>query len=391
MRFAWRCVGPFSAGLGLLLLGGCEDATPAPEVHGATAAAAMAGISPEESAQFIFGRTEFLEAETPAAGIGPLFNGNSCAGCHNSGGVGGPGVLTVARAACRSPDGSLADPPGGSLVFLFSTRPDLANASVPANCNTLARRRTTNILGLGLIEAIPDEAIVAASLEPKPAGVLGRVAMVMDMKSKVMRVGRFGWKAQHASLDVFAADAYRNEMGITNELFPTENAPGGNVNLLKLMDPTPDPEAKLGVVAALASFMRFSTAPVSVPQTPEMAAGAALFASVGCASCHRPSYQTGSAMGPSLANHSVGLYSDLLLHDVGTGDSIVQGAATGAEFRTPPLWGLSRNVGLMHDGRAGGVADAIADHAGEALGVKAAYMALSDAERSALLSFVSGL
>lgn len=372
-------------------LAGCEDATPAPEVHGATAALAMEGLSADETAQFIFGRSEFLETESAAAGIGPLFNGTSCAGCHASQGVGGPGVVTVARAACKGPDGSLSDPPGGSLIFLFSTRPEVASANVPPHCQTIARRRTTNVLGLGLIEAIPDEAIMAAAQEPKPAGVLGRAAMVPDAKSKVMRVGRFGWKSQHATLDVFAADAYRNEMGITNDIFPTENAPGGNVEMLNLMDPTPDPEARLGVVPALASFMRFSTAPVSAPLTPEMAAGAALFTSVGCASCHRPSYQTGSQVSPALANQTVRLYSDLLLHDVGTGDSIVQGAATGAEFRTPPLWGLSRNVGLMHDGRAGGVADAIADHAGEASGVKAAYLALSDAERQQLILFVSGL
>jgi CxxC motif-containing protein (DUF1111 family) len=213
-----------------------------------------------------------------------------------------------------------------------------------------------------------------------------------------MRVGRFGWKAQHASLDSFAADAYRNEMGITNEVFPTENAPGGREDLLAAMDPTPDPEARVGVVGSLADFMRFTSPPSPSPSaaTPAAAAGQALFASIGCTSCHRPAYRTLAASfrgtpSVALSNREVILYSDLLLHDVGTGDEIKQGSAAGSEFRTPPLWGLSRNVGLMHDGRAASVVDAIEAHKAEAEVVIDAFKALSQAQQSELVAFVSSL
>ncbi|MCG5054204.1 MAG: hypothetical protein KA712_14665 [Myxococcales bacterium] len=374
----------------------CGEATPAPEVLAQEAVVPLTGLAPAESASFSQGRSEFMEAETAAQGLGPLFNGSSCAGCHNSQGVGGPGVLTVARAACRAPDGGMVEPPGGSLVFLFTTRPDVANASLPAHCTTLARRRTTSVLGLGLIESIPDEAILAASVEPKPPGVGGRVAMVVDPITGALRVGRLGWKAQHASLDSFAADAYRNEMGVTNEVFPTENAPGGRMDLLAAMDPTPDPEARVGVVGLLADFMRFSSPPGSSSPNADTAAGEALFRKVGCDSCHRPAYQTQAVMvrgvpSAALSNRDVFLYSDLLLHDVGTGDQIAQGAAAGAEFKTPALWGMARNVGLMHDGRAATVREAIEAHGKEATQVVSAFMALTEAERIQLVSFVEGL
>jgi CxxC motif-containing protein (DUF1111 family) len=372
------------------LASSCEEATPAPDVH-TTLGEELPGLPADESARFGRGRKEFMEAETPAEGLGPLFNGTSCAGCHNSGTVGGPGVLAVARAACRTADGTLVDPPGGGLVFLFSTRSDLASATLPSNCDTLARRRTTNVLGLGLIEAIPDEAILAAARD-EAASVGGRAALVPDLATGGMRVGHFGWKAQQATLDMFAGDAYRNEMGITNELFPTENAPGGRADLLALMDTTPDPEARRGVVGELADFMRFSKPPEAQAPTARTSAGEALFASVGCGSCHRPVYRTAdTGVSPSLAGRDVALYSDLLLHDVGTGDLIAQGAAKGTELRTPPLWGLSKNVGLLHDGRTGSVDQAIRAHAGQASTVEAAYASLSETQRADVVAFIESL
>jgi CxxC motif-containing protein (DUF1111 family) len=377
--------------LAATLLAACEEPTPPPETRG-TPDDELAGLSADEAARFERGRREFLEAETPAQGLGPLFNGTSCAGCHNGGGVGGPGVLTVARATCLASDGTRQDPPGGNLVFLFTTRADLGVPTLPPACDTLVRRRTTNTLGLGLIEAIPDEAIMEAAREPRPAGVGGRAAMVTDARTGAARVGRFGWKAQHATLDSMAADAYRNEMGITNEIFPTENAPGGRADLLALMDSTPDPEARVGVVGLLADFMRFSRPAQAAAATEDTAAGETTFTTVGCASCHRPTYETGGVgegVSPALAGRTIALYSDLLLHDVGTGDTVAQGAALGTELRTPPLWGLSRNVGLLHDGRTASIDQAIRAHGGEAAGVTAAYVALTEAERAQLIAFVA--
>src|SRR6185295_3212540 len=169
-----------------------------------------------------------------------------------------------------------------------------------------------------LIEAIPDDAIAAAAAEQASSeGPHGAVAWVTDVASGMRRVGRFGWKAQHATLDAFAADAYRNEMGITNELFPMENAPNGDAAALAAMDWVPDPEARVGVVGELADFMRFlAPAAPRAGETADHAAGAVVFAAIGCAVCHRPSYTTAADAGAGRAGVTVALYSDLLLHDV---------------------------------------------------------------------------
>ncbi len=233
----------------------------------------------------------------------------------------------IQRASCEPQD---------TLLHLFSTRPDLAAAGIPAHCDAVAaQRRTTSLFGAGLIEAIADDEIESLS-ERQPRDVAGRVAHVRDLVSGKRRVGRFGWKSQHATLESFAGDAYRNEMGITNELFPKEVAPNGDTTLLQAMDPTPDPEAQVGSLGRLADFMRLLAAPEPGPEDEE---GAALFSQIGCETCHQTAYRTISDE-PALNAREVRLYSDLLLHDVGTGDGIAQGDAGENELRTPPLWGV---------------------------------------------------
>jgi len=354
-----------------------------------TPAHSLDGLDPASRARFLAGLEEFSEQETEPEGLGPLFNASSCAHCHNVGGPGGGGISTVVRAGCMTPDG-FAAPAGGTLIFAFSIRPDIAAATIPPGCDVMTRRRTTSLFGAGLIEAIPDDAIVAAAAEQASGeGPRGTVAWLTDVASGTHRVGRFGWKAQHATLDSFAGDAYRNEMGITNELFPTENAPNGDAAALAEMDWVPDPEARVGVVGELADFMRFLAAPQAHPG--DHAAGEALFAATGCAVCHRPSFITAADAGAGRAGVTVALYSDLLLHDVDTGDGIPQGAAGASQLRTPPLWGVGAASTLLHDGRTSSLDAAIVAHGGEARTAQRRYLALDAAQRASLLDFLRSL
>jgi CxxC motif-containing protein (DUF1111 family) len=360
-----------------------------PETQSSTAssAAALDALTPAEMARFQEGAREFSEVESAAEGLGPFFNGSSCGHCHFEGGLGGGGVMRVTRVMCLGKAGELDVPAGGSLLHVFSTRADLVSPGIPRDCDAVtSERRTTNVLGAGLIEAIEDAEILAEEVSQQ-AGVSGRAAIVSDVASGFERVGRFGWKAQHATLDAFAADAYRGEIGITSELFPDEIVPGGDVKLLAAMDNVPDPEASVGAVAASADFMRFSAPPAA---SSEATRGASLFRSVGCAACHRESYRTRLDAG-SLADREVRLYSDLLLHDVGTGDGIPQEAALPNEIRTAPLWGLGQMSLLLHDGSESSIDGAIMAHAGQASDAQQSYAALPDAERRELLEFLDSL
>jgi CxxC motif-containing protein (DUF1111 family) len=370
-----------------LALAACvSDADPASSVQ-AEPARPLDGLDASHRSRFLAGLEEFSEQDTVQEGLGPLFNGSSCGHCHNQGGVGGGGTATVLRVGCITDDGFRA-PAGGTLIFAFSIRPDIASATIPPDCEVTTRRRTTPLFGAGLIEAIPDESIVAVAAEQAASadGPHGMVAWVTDIASAARRVGRFGWKAQHATLDAFAAEAYRNEIGITNELFPDDNAPNGDLELLAAMDWVPDPEATVGVIGQLADFMRFLAAPEI--GAGDHAAGAALFAATGCAVCHRPSFTTALDAGHGRAGLTVLLYSDLLLHDVGTGDGIPQGAAGARQLRTPPLWGLRTASTFLHDGRTSSLEAAIIAHAGEARDAQTRYLALDAGQRASLLAFL---
>jgi CxxC motif-containing protein (DUF1111 family) len=354
-----------------------------------SAALPLEGLSAAALARFQVGARDFSDTETAAKGLGPLFNANSCSQCHNVPMPGGAGLMRITRAGC--PDG---DTEQNTLVHVFSTRPDLGAASVRTDCEAIVtERRTTSLMGAGLIEAIADDEIAALAAR-QPRAIAGRPAYVLDVASGRERVGHFGWKAQHATLVSFAGDAYRNELGITNELFPEEVAPNGNMQLLAAMDPTPDPEAEPGGIYKLADFMRL-LAP-SVPRVleglaaDEVSTGAHAFDRVGCQSCHFSSYVTNST-DPLLDQRKVPLYSDLLLHDVGTGDGIAQADANEHEIRTPPLWGARHSQLWLHDGRASSMDQAIRLHGGQALESRQAYEHLEPAERAAVIAFLNSL
>ena len=203
--------------------------------------------------------------------------------------------------------------------------------------------------------------------------------------------------AQHATLLAFGADAYRNEMGITNDLFPDELASGVSADRMRLYDPIPDPEdirdprtSRRGI-DNFASFMRF-LAPLA-RLTPDAAArsGEQVFTAIGCASCHVPVQTTGRNPNRLFDNQAVALFSDLLLHDIGTGDGIARGAALSTEIRTPALWGLRTRRPFLHDGSATTIEQAIGRHAEEAARTRAAFAQLTDLDKAALLAFLKTL
>lgn len=357
----------------------------------------LAGLTSAQLVAFADGRADFVERETPATGLGPIFNDVSCAACHSAPAVGGASGRTVTRFGHTA--GGVFDPLaalGGSLLQDRSLQ-GVPRETVPAAANTVARRVTTPLFGAGLVEAIPDSAIVLGTLRAKPAGVAGKVSMVRDVASGEMRVGRFGWKAQHATLLAFSADAYANEMGITNRFFPEENAPNGNAAAIaRFVRPTVDdpvsPVDGTSGTDRLADYMRLLAAPPRAATTASALAGERLFNTVGCASCHTPSFTTGTHPVAALSGKTVALYSDLLLHDMGAlGDGIVQGTAGARDMRTAPLWGLRTRNALLHDGSARTPDAAIRAHAGEAAGIRDAYLRLGTAERQQLLDFLGTL
>jgi CxxC motif-containing protein (DUF1111 family) len=310
--------------------------------------------------------------------------------------------MVEARAGRREADGSFHAPPGGTLMHLFSTPPhgcQVAIAAVYQEANVVAHRISIPLFGAGLVEAIPDDTLLALQ-DPDDRngdGIRGRAAIVEDVASGQRRVGRFGWKAQHPTLLAFGADAYRNEMGITNDLFRDESSAEGDPAKLRLCDPTSDPEdvrdprTGLRGVDNFANFMRFLAPPPRGAITPQVERGEAVFREIGCAVCHVPALTTGSSSEPLFDRRQVPLFSDLLLHDIGTGDGIDQGAATGNEIRTPALWGLRFRRPLLHDGSAPTTDAAIRRHDVEALGARTRYQALSEEQRQELLAFLGSL
>src|SRR5260221_14039004 len=233
---------------------------PPPGGNGTQFGDPVVGLTADQQAAFADGREEFESIETAEGGLGPIFNNDSCAVCHSTPLSGGASAITETRFG-RSTHGQF-DPLaslGGSLLQQFATNPIVLNA-----------------------------------LRRQPDGVSGRAARVLDPANGTMRIGRFGWKAQHASLLGFAADAYLNEMGVTSRLFPTENAPNGDQALLaKVLTTTgvndpPDPVTGRGDIDASADFMRLLGPPPPVTLTSAAIAGQQLFDQLKCTACHVP-------------------------------------------------------------------------------------------------------
>ena len=362
------------------------------------------GLTPAQLARFDTGKVAFEKTFLVAEGLGPIMNDESCAACHSLPNVGGSGAKVVTRFGDSGPPFDPLEDLGGSLLQREAIAPECLEF-VPPEANVVINRITPSVFGAGLIEAIKPADIIRRETLPPP-GVTGRahrVHALEDPPEARLKVGRFGWKAQVATLLSFSADASLNELGFTNRLLTVENAPNGNQQTLDLCDNVPDPEdgpdpEGFHQIDRQRDFQKFLAQP---PQTPRSGMpGAALFVGIGCASCHVAiAYVTGPAEAP-LAGKTIKPYSDFLLHDMGSlGDGIVQGDAKEAEFRTPALWGLRARakIALLHDGRvtAGtleeNVQDAIAAHDGEGLASANAFAALPTADKDKVVRFLLSL
>lgn len=365
----------------------------------------------------------FSEVESAADGLGPLFNADSCAGCHQNPTVGGISQVTELRVGYVDSSGHFTNPnitigdgavtiPNRSLVNDRAVCPSLdypdkeVQERVPDRVNVRALRTSLNTLGDGYIEAIPGTAIQSIANQQcrKSGQICGQVISVPVLEAPGQtRIARFGWKNQHASLLSFSADAYLNEMGVTSRLAPTD--------LTTLCKTKADPEDGIDPdgqsdIDKFARFMRASKAPardVSLANTADAEAGAQIFDKIGCDTCHVSTFVTAPAgsvinggtfvVPDALGNKTIHPYSDFLLHNVGTGDGIVQngGNNTAQKLRTPPLWGVRLRSRLLHDGRALTFTEAINAHGNEASGVVRNFRSLSDQEKQQLLIFLRSL
>jgi len=288
---------------------------------------------------------------------------------------------------------------GDTLVHMFSIPNHTCQAVLPDQANVVARRTPVPLFGAGLVEAIPDETILSLEdpFDRNRDGASGRAAIVTDVATGERRVGRFGWKAQHATLLAFGADAYRNEMGITNDLFPQESSFGVSRAQMSRCDPIPDPEdirdpvTRRRGIDNFEAFMKFLAPLARGAVDDTVRNGERVFTAIGCAACHVPSLTTGPSSHPAFHRKAVPLFSDLLLHDVGTGDGIRQGPAEPDEIRTPALWGLRTRRPLLHDGSAANAEDAIGRHRNEADLARRGFEGLSTSDRAALAAFLKSL
>jgi cytochrome c peroxidase len=353
-------------------------------------------------------------------GLGPLYNGRSCAECHQNPVSGGASQFTELRVGHLDANGNFVNPvipiddgaaqistPAGRSVVNDRAVVPQAQEHIPVTENIRALRAALNTLGDGFVEAINDSTLLAiAAAQPTISGgrIHGEAIEVPILEAPGQsRIGRFGWKDQHSSLLSFIGDAYLNEMGVTNRLRPKDTTTIGKV--------TPDPEDipdSLGLadIDHFAQFIRGTKVPprdTNLATTASAVAGEHIFNTVGCAACHIPSITTappgtiidgGTFVVPAaLGNKIIHPYSDFLLHDIDTGDGIVQAGPqdTANKLRTAALWGLRERPRFMHDLKSLTLHDAIERHRAEAEHASAEFRRLSDAQKQQLISFLESL
>jgi CxxC motif-containing protein (DUF1111 family) len=360
----------------------------------------LPNVSAAERTRFLGGKAAFESPEDVTDGLGPVFNENACAACHNVGATGGGSTRLETRFG-RVVLGQF-DPMvsfGGSLIqdhgIGLLSGVNFVGEVVPTQATVVAQRRTTPLFGLGLVDNVPDSQLQdLAQLELRyTPSTAGRVSLVIDAATGQPRVGRFGWKCQNATLFAFSGDAYLNEMGVTTPMFPTENCPQGNCALLNTPGlPAVPNDADNSTLVQFTDFMTFLAPPTPGSSTPDVRQGAALFAGIGCINCHFPVNRTGPNSSPSLNQVTFFPYSDFLLHDMGSlGDGIVQGNTGAREMRTAPLWGVRIMTTFLHDGRATNLTDAILAHDGQGRDARNQFATLTNTDRAKVLAFLNSL
>jgi CxxC motif-containing protein (DUF1111 family) len=350
-------------------------------------------------------------------GLGPVYNATACVSCHENPNSGGASQFTELRVGHKDENGNFVNPTifindgkntitGRSIVNDRAIGPE-AQEHIPATENIRALRAALNTLGDGFVEAIDDKTLIAIA-EGQPELSEGRVhgevvqAPIFEAPGQT-RVGRFGWKDQHSSLLSFIGDAYLNEMGITNRLRPTD--------VTTVLKTTKDPEDQpddlgLADIDHFAQFIRGTMVPprdTALAATPAAIRGGELFRRVGCGVCHVETIITAPAgtvidggmftVPEALGDKIIHPFGDFLLHDIGTGDGIVQVGPqdTANKLRTAPLWGLRTKPRFMHDLRSLSLEDAISRHEGEAREPARRFRELSPEEREALITFLKTL
>ena len=385
--------------LGLAAASACSDLATEAAPEGEVFDAALPGLTPDEIAAFVRGDGEFERRFAPATGLGPIFNNASCASCHSAD---GRGRIDNALQRIGSAADDMLRPMGGPQIQ-DKAIPGAEPERLPTGV-AMSLRLPPPVFGVGLIDAIPD-ATIQALADPDDRdgdGISGRPNWVTphdyaSTASSQQRIGRFGRKAQTATLLEQTVEAYHQDMGITSDYRPLENHNPLSSVPVEAADRVIDPEISPATVLAVVHYLRTLAPPSPGADTDQRREGRALFTSTGCTGCHVQTLVTGPNAIAALANKPVELYSDLLLHDMGDAlaDNRPDGSANGREWRTTPLWGLrlmrqflDGQALLMHDGRARSVEEAILLHGGEAARARSAFSALSPAQKRALIDFV---
>jgi len=355
-----------------------------------------------EDNKFIFNEREALQD-----GLGPVYNDVGCGSCHQAPIAGGISQSKELRAGHLS-GGNFVNPPGGqSLIQLRAIAAAIEERLDNAPLENIRTLRTSlNTIGDGFVEAIDNSTFTYIQLA-QPYGFQGTIINVPVVEAGgTPRIGRFGWKDQHASLKSFSGDAYLNEMGITNP-FDGNGGTQENNSLGQSVagfDTVPDPEDNGNDVDAFANFMRATSAPGRGPITNAVQRGEVLFTTIQCSVCHTPTITTAYegtiinggefTVPPELGNKIIHPFSDFMLHDIGTGDGIEQngGPATRNMVRTPPLWGVRTRPEMMHDGLSLTFNEAIQRHAGQGGTLsRNLFNALLPSQKDDLIAFLKSL
>jgi CxxC motif-containing protein (DUF1111 family) len=433
---------------------------PGPRTGPAAAGGFYPTLNSNEQSFFTQAQLRFQEVDSvsgaiagePGLGLGPTFNGNSCAQCHAQPTIGGasPGLLSPQlpianpQVALAILDGATNTVPSfitanspvlearfiktstgaldGGVHDLYTiagrsdalgcilAQPDFATALSTGN---VIFRTPTPLFGLGLVEATPDATLQANLAATATARAALKIGGVFNTSGNDGTLTRFGWKAQNKSLLIFVGEAYNVEQGVTNENFPNERSavsgcvfngsPEDATNMLNQNANSLNFGTNIGTesemssdVVNFAAFSRLSAPPAPAPSTSSTLNGATQFTTIGCNLCHSPALTTGPSIFTGMSNVTYNPYSDFALHDMGVGlaDNIRQGAAAGNQFRTAPLWGLGQRLFFLHDGRTSDLIEAIEAHdspGSEANQVIKKYNALSPSNAQDLLNFLRSL
>jgi CxxC motif-containing protein (DUF1111 family) len=375
------------------------------------------GIAEPPGDTFALDQAQFERRHDPSTGLGPVFNATSCAECHQNGVTGAASQLTEVRAGHEDANGNFVNPTvvinggadtisGRSIINDRSICPQ-AQEHLPDSEDIRTLRAVLNTLGDGFVEAVDDRTFlaIAANQPAESNGMIHGEAIqvpILEAPGKT-GVGKFGWKDQDPTILSFSGDAYLNEMGVTNRLKPKDVT-----SVCKITSDPEDTPDSLGLadIDHFTQFIRGTQVPprdTALATTPDAIAGQYLFKTIGCSTCHVETLTTdhpgavingGAYTVPeALGDKIIHPFGDFLLHDVGTGDGIVQAGPqdTAHKLRTVPLWGLHIKSRFMHDNVSLTLFDAIQRHAGEARQVTSRFNGLTPQQQQQLITFLRSL